>query len=612
MSKRTTIDIGITERGTSLRVSVDVFSVVQAIIANRGRGKTWLAKTLCEQAHDIGWPFVAIDPKGDWWGLAADGEGKALDVIVLGGNHGHVPLPPESGTRTAQAVVESAHNFVIDTSLMRKKATHRFMAEFLEELFALKGRKSNQAPLHLFWDETEQSAPQKPGPEQARVLGAAEDCVKLGRGRGLGMTLICQRPATLNKNLLDLSDVLYMMGIPGPRDKKAVLMFLEDNMDADELKIVKQSLAGLPTGEFWAWSAVYDFFERCTSKAIRTYDSGRTPGPGKSHDRVNRREIDIDKLAAELSEYVEKAKADDPKELRKQLAARDRTIKQLEAGQSKQSAVADQSAIDDAVASAVADAIKQRDGEWFDGINNACSYFDTIREAREAVGQAVISVHSRILDLREMCNDLGKWNGHPPKSVKKPLKKSPAKVRQTKPAPAASRQTQAPATHGDFAPNSAQQRILNALAQLEMIGMNEAPVSAVGFIAGIKPTGGHFSNTVGPLSMNGLIERNAGTMSLTEVGSHLADHPDDILSLDEYHASIRNLLKTGAQRSIFDAIVDAGWDSITVEQIGEATGINHSGGHFSNSIGPLSTLGLIERRSGIVTPTRLMYPEALT
>lgn len=41
-------------------------------------------------------------------------------------------------------------------------------------------------------------------------------------------------------------------------------------------------------------------------------------------------------------------------------------------------------------------------------------------------------------------------------------------------------------------------------------------------------------------------------------------------------------------------------------------GIDPNGGHFSNSIGPLSTLGLITRKNGIVTPTPLLFPEALT
>jgi hypothetical protein len=56
----------------------------------------------------------------------------------------------------------------------------------------------------------------------------------------------------------------------------------------------------------------------------------------------------------------------------------------------------------------------------------------------------------------------------------------------------------------------------------------------------------------------------------------------------------------GRTIDILDTIIAAGGNSITSEEIGQAVGIDHTGGHFSNTIGPLSTAGLItrgERRS---------------
>lgn len=38
---------------------------------------------------------------------------------------------------------------------------------------------------------------------------------------------------------------------------------------------------------------------------------------------------------------------------------------------------------------------------------------------------------------------------------------------------------------------------------------------------------------------------------------------------------------------------------------------DHTGGYFSNIIGPLSSMGLIERRHGTVRTTSLLFPEAL-
>ncbi|MDZ7735872.1 MAG: hypothetical protein U5P41_07080 [Gammaproteobacteria bacterium] len=52
-------------------------------------------------------------------------------------------------------------------------------------------------------DEAEEFAPQKPQRDEARMLGAMETLVKRGRSRGVGVTLITQRTASLNKNVID-------------------------------------------------------------------------------------------------------------------------------------------------------------------------------------------------------------------------------------------------------------------------------------------------------------------------------------------------------------------------------------------------------------------------
>jgi hypothetical protein len=80
--------------------------------------------------------------------------------------------------------------------------------------------------------------------------------------------------------------------------------------------------------------------------------------------------------------------------------------------------------------------------------------------------------------------------------------------------------------------------------------------------------------------------------------------------MDEYHAGIRQILKSGAQVRILDALIEVGGDT-TTDEIGAVTGIDPAGGHFSNSIGPLGTLGLIERRAGVVRPTSLLFPPGL-
>ena len=49
-----------------------------------------------------------------------------------------------------------------------------------------------------------------------------EDLVRRGRARGLGATLITQRPAVLNKDVLTQAEVLIALGMTGPRDVAAI------------------------------------------------------------------------------------------------------------------------------------------------------------------------------------------------------------------------------------------------------------------------------------------------------------------------------------------------------------------------------------------------------
>lgn len=166
---------------------------------------------------------------------------------------------------------------------------------------------------------------------------------------------------------------------------------------------------------------------------------------------------------------------------------------------------------------------------------------------------------------------------------------------------------------GNGTRKAAEQRVLDAIAQMEAIGVDEPSTAAVGMLAGIDPTGGYFSNTIGPLSTDGLVIRGAGCCRLTDEGRAAAHAPQAALDMASYHDMLRSVVrkKGGATLRMLDALIEAGPGGITAEALGQRVSIDHTGGYFSNTIGPLSTLGLIERRAGVVTSTPLLFPEAL-
>jgi hypothetical protein len=161
-----------------------------------------------------------------------------------------------------------------------------------------------------------------------------------------------------------------------------------------------------------------------------------------------------------------------------------------------------------------------------------------------------------------------------------------------------------------------QREVIDAVAWWDTIGVHEPSYLQVGMVALIDTTGGYFSNVVGPLSAGGLIERGVGTLRLTDVGRAVASPTPGISSLTDYHDMLRQRVRqtrnaNGKTVDILNALIRRNGEDMTNEEIGTEVGIDTTGGYYSNSIGPLGTLGLVERRAGVVRPTPLIFPANL-
>src|SRR3954452_23089303 len=88
------------------------------ILAMSGAGKSNTAVVLAEEMHDAHIPWVAVDPKGDWWGVRSSKSGKrgGLEVPVFGGLHGDIPLEPTAGAMIAELIASERLTCVLDVS----------------------------------------------------------------------------------------------------------------------------------------------------------------------------------------------------------------------------------------------------------------------------------------------------------------------------------------------------------------------------------------------------------------------------------------------------------------------------------------------------------------
>lgn len=297
-----------------LELPLDAVTQTFAILAVRGAGKTNLAGVLAEQMFANKLPFVVIDPVGVWWGLRSqrDGKGPGLSIPIFGGRHGDVPLESTGGELLADIVAGERLSCVVDVSEFSEGEKIRFLIAFAERLY-----RRNEDPLHMFLEEADDYVPQRPFREQARLLRAWENIVRRGRSRGLGITMITQRSAAINKNVLTQIETLFVLRTTSPQDRAAIELWLKHQ---GQSKTVMATLPGLANGEAWVWSPAWlKMLKRIKVPLRQTFDSGATPKARARRVTTTLATVDLAKISEQMAGTIERAKTTDPKHLRREI-----------------------------------------------------------------------------------------------------------------------------------------------------------------------------------------------------------------------------------------------------------------------------------------------------
>jgi len=257
----------------SIKLPINSATKSFAILGVRGSGKTGAAGVIAEEFVKVGIPFVIFDPIDVHWGLrlTADGKGKGLPVVVFGLEHADLPLEKEMGRQIAQAVIKENVSCVISTFGMSKKSQRFLITEFAEELL-----NKNNTPRHIFIEEAHEFVPQRVFGELGRAFNAVSNLVVMGRNRGLGVTLLNQRAATINKDVLTQCENILVFRTPSPQDKAALKKWVEDNATDVQFDRFVDSLPKLPTREGWFWSPHFlQKFEKVKIRLRETFHPDR-------------------------------------------------------------------------------------------------------------------------------------------------------------------------------------------------------------------------------------------------------------------------------------------------------------------------------------------------
>lgn len=247
-----------------------------AILAKRGAGKTYTGAVLAEEFHKNNIPFIVFDPIDVWWGLgvSADGKSNGIPIVVFGTEHADIPLTRDMGRDIARAIVKENISCVISTFGMPKVAQRHLISEFSEEILNI-----NNIPRHIFIEEAHEFVPQRVFGGLGKTFNAVSNLVVMGRNRGIGVTLINQRAATINKDVLTQIDTLLAFQNSSPQDRKALQEWVEYHAVKDDFDKFMESLPSLPKGEGWIWSPEFlGVFEKIKIRKRETFHPDREQG----------------------------------------------------------------------------------------------------------------------------------------------------------------------------------------------------------------------------------------------------------------------------------------------------------------------------------------------
>lgn len=297
------LNIGLSASGKPFGLALDACTQTFAILAIRGAGKTCTAAVIAEEMCRASMPWICFDPVGVWWGMRSgrDGTPSGFPVVVIGGTHGDLPLEKNGGAKIAQALASENVFSVIDVSQESKHTWRQFLTEFCLELMQC----NPESPRHLFIEEAPEFCPQRTKVMlTAQCKEAIERLVRLGRNRGYGCTLISQRPATVDKDVLSQCENLIVLRTTGPHDRAALQEWIEAQATDRGLEKFLSELAGLPNGHAWFWSPHWmNTFEKVRIRERLTFHPGATRTMGDAPKAVALSNVNdfVDRLKRQLS-----------------------------------------------------------------------------------------------------------------------------------------------------------------------------------------------------------------------------------------------------------------------------------------------------------------------
>lgn len=555
-----------------------------ACIARKRAGKSYAAGKLAEGFHEVGVQFVVIDPVGNWYGLrvAANGKDTGLDVIILGGLRGDIPLDPSAGALIADAVLDSGRSFVLDVSQFSLGERKRFVTAFGERLWLRQKGLADPQPIHVFLEEAQLFLPQQPMPDDRHMLGIWTEIVRLGGNKGIGVTLITQRPQSVTKEALTQVECLVVLQVNGVPEKKALREWIVEK--GADTKLLEE-LPFLPQGTAYIWSPQWlEHFGKHAIKQKWTYDAGATPKVGVKKVQAELKPINLEELRLRMSETVKKLEESDPKVLKRRIVALETQLKKLievSSGAKVETKVVEVPVLQEKE-------LKLLDKHLALGAELIASMYKLTDRFNQSA--QVIATESNNLAMT-MKQRFAAAKPVPPAPKPPPNGTALRAVGQTanfgkiykKPAP--------PAEDGEQKLGRGAREMLKALACRHPTALSRGQVAT---LAGISPRSSTFRNYMSMLRVQRYIHEDHAGMHITEEGlGFLGDDIPAQPTTTEELVSLWSSKFTGKVNEMLRVLVDQYPNGMSKDQLGETVGISPASSTFRNYLSMLRSNELL-------------------
>lgn len=562
--------------GENVTIDLPVLLETRLLVqANSGGGKSWALRRLLEQTANQVQQLV-IDPEGEFATLR-----EKFDYVIAAPHDGDAVASPQTAALLARRLLETGVSAILDIYDLKAHERQAFVRRFLDAL--VNAPRKLWHPVLLVLDEAHVFCPQS---SKAEAMSAVIDVATRGRKRGLCLVPATQRLSKLHKDVA--AEMLNkLVGRTG--------LDVDVKRAADELGMSPQQatplLRNLKPGTFYAYGPAI-------STEVRTVEVGpvATTHPKSGHRLMvpppapSARIRDSLAKLADLPGQAEQ-EAQDLASMQARVRVLERELRYSK-GNSIVTGVPEDE-VERRIRVAVAEAVKHK-VPVNNSPNNLAPEVQALAKARPLVEKL-----ARIFDTG------------PQTTVSlAPLEEVPAFLRETE--RKARQRAGAGQPVGRTGPalglTGPEQRILDAIAWMNAIGVERPEQTAVAFLAGYTIGGGAWNNPRGSLRTKGYLEYHGQQLRLTDAGRALARPPEVAPGNEALHEAIKDRLP-GPETKLLTVLLEAYPGELSNDELAARAGYAPKGGAYNNPRGRLRSLGLIEYRNGMVRARDILFPE---